>query len=188
MGVGSPGKFLNIQHRQGGIGNGFPEHRLGIGPEGGVQLLLGAVRVQEGGLHAHPLHGHRQQVVAAAVNGGAGHHMVAAAGNIENRQEIGGLAGAGQHGCGAPLQGADLCRHRVAGGICQPGVKIALGLQVKKLSHILGGGVLVGRALNDGNLPGLPVARGIAGLNTKGFHVKLLVHCGHLIDLISVIV
>ena len=33
VGVSSLGKFLDIQHSQGGVGNGLAEHHLGVGPE-----------------------------------------------------------------------------------------------------------------------------------------------------------
>ena len=55
VGVGGLGELLDVQHRQGGVGNGLAEHGLGVGPEGGVQLLLGAVGSHEGGLNAHLL-------------------------------------------------------------------------------------------------------------------------------------
>ena len=42
VGVGGLGKLFNVQHGQGGVCDGLAEHHLGVGPEGGVQLLLGA--------------------------------------------------------------------------------------------------------------------------------------------------
>ena len=33
-------KLLNVQHRQGRVGDGLAEHRLGVGPEGCLELLL----------------------------------------------------------------------------------------------------------------------------------------------------
>ena len=72
VGVGRLGELLNIQDGEGGVCNGLAEHRLGVGPEGGVQLLLGAVRVHEGELDAHALHGDGEQVEGTAVDGGGG--------------------------------------------------------------------------------------------------------------------
>ena len=40
-------KLLNVQHRQGRVGDGLAEHGLGVGPEGGVQLLLGGSRARQ---------------------------------------------------------------------------------------------------------------------------------------------
>ena len=37
-----------------------------------------------------------------------------------------------------------------------------------------------GRALNDGDLPGLAAFGAVAGLNAQGFHAQFLVHRDHL--------
>jgi hypothetical protein len=47
VGVGGGGKCFNVQHRQGGVGDGLAEHRLGVGAEGCLQLAGGAVRVHK---------------------------------------------------------------------------------------------------------------------------------------------
>ncbi len=78
MGVGVLGKLFNIQHRQGGVGNGFAKDSLGVGLEGGVQLFLGTVRGDKGGGNAHLCHGDGDQVEGAAVDGGAGRNDVVA--------------------------------------------------------------------------------------------------------------
>ena len=174
MCMGRPGKLLNVQHRQSRIGNGFSEHGLGVGPESGVQLLLGAVRVHKGGFQAHPLHGHREQVKAAAVDGRAGHNVVAAAGNVEHRQEIGRLTGAGQHGGAASLQGADFRRHCVAGRIGQTGVEIAVRLQVEQLAHVLRSSIFERGALHNGNLAGFAVSGLVPSLNAQSFRTQFL--------------
>ena len=41
VGMGSLGELLNVQHGQGRVCNGLAEDGLGVGAEGGVQLLLG---------------------------------------------------------------------------------------------------------------------------------------------------
>ena len=174
MGVGGLGELLDVQHGEGGVGDGLAEDGLGVGPEGGVQLLLGAVRVKEGGFQTHLLHGDGEQVEAAAVDGGAGDDVVAAARDIEHSHKVGGLTGGGQHGGGAALKGADFGSHRVTGGVCQPGVEVALGFQIEELAHILGGFILEGRALDDGELAGLAVAGGVARLNAQGFGTQFL--------------
>ena len=179
MGMGSLGELLDIQHRQSGIGDGLAKDGLGVGPEGGIQLFLRAVGIDEGGFQAHLLHGHREQVKAAAVDGRGCHDVVTAACDVEHRQEIGSLTGGGQHGSGAALQSADLGRHSVTGGIGQPGVEIAVGLQVEELAHILGGCIFKGRALNDRDLPGLTVPGGITSLNTQSLGSQF-VHRSHL--------
>ena len=167
--VSRGGELLNVQHRQGRVGDGLAEDSAGVGPEGGLQLFLRAVWGDEGGLDAHFGHGDGDQVEGAAVYAGGGHDVVSAVHDVEQGEKVGSLAGGGQHGGGAALQGGDLGGHIVVGGVLEAGVEIAAGLQVKKLAHVLGCGVLEGGGLDDGDLPRLAVAGGIASLDTGGF-------------------
>ena len=169
MGVGGVGELLDVQHRERGVGNGLAEEGLGVGPEGGIEFLFRAVGSHEGGLDAHLCHGDGDQVEGAAVNGGGGHDVVAAAGDVEEGEEVGRLAGGGQHGRGAAFQLTDLGGHVIVGGVLEPGVEITGGLQIEELAHVLAGGVLEGGGLDDGDLAGLAVAGGIAALHTFGF-------------------
>ena len=43
MAVGGLGKFLDIQHGEGGVGDGFTEHSLGVGTEGSVKFFFGGI-------------------------------------------------------------------------------------------------------------------------------------------------
>ena len=99
--------------------------------------------------------------------------MIAAGGDIKDGKEGCRLTGAGQHGGGAALQLADLGRHRIAGGILQSGIKIAAGLQIEKLAHIITAGIFKGGALNNGDLAGFAVSGGITALHTFGFDLKI---------------
>ncbi len=168
MAVGGGGELLDVQHGEGRVGDGLAEDGLGVGAEGSVQLLLGAVRGDEGEVDPHLLHGHGEEVVGAAVDGVGGHHVVPAGGDVEHGVEVGRLAGGGEHPHGPALQGGDLGRHGVAGGVLQAGVEVALGLQVKELAHVLAGVVLEGGGLDNGDLPGLPVAGAVAPLDADG--------------------
>ena len=58
--MGCTGKLLDVQHRQGRIGDGLPEDCLGVLPEGCVQLLVGTVRIHKSDFDAHALHGHAE--------------------------------------------------------------------------------------------------------------------------------
>ena len=167
--MGGPGELLDVQHRQGRVGDGLAEHGAGRGPESGLQLFVGAVRGDEGHLDAHLGHGDGDQVEGAAVDGGRGDDVVPAGADVEQGEEIGRLAGGGEHGGGAALQLTDLGGHVVVGGVLEAGVEIAAGLQVKELAHVLTGGVLEGGGLDDGDLPGLAVAGGVAPLDTFRF-------------------
>ena len=113
MGVGGLGELLDVQHRQGRVGDGLAEHRLGVGPEGGFQLLVGAVRGDEGDLDTHFRHGDGDQIEGTAVDGGRGDDVVPAGADVEQREEVGRLAGRGEHSGGAALQLADLGGHIV---------------------------------------------------------------------------
>ena len=169
--VGGLGELFDIQHREGRVGDGLAENGFGIGTEGGFQLLFGAVRGDEGELHAHALHGDGKEVIGAAVDGAGGHHVVPAGGDVEHRVEIGCLAGGGQHGRRAALQLRDLLRHVVAGGVLEAAVEIALGLQIEELRHIGAGVVFEGGGLDDGDLAGLAAAGAVAALDADGLDV-----------------
>ena len=171
VGVGGLGKLFNVQHGQGGVCDGLAEHNLGVRPEGGVQLLLGAQRIHEGGGDAHFSHGDRDEVEGTAVDGAGGHDVVPCLAEIEQGKEVCGLSAGGEHGGSAALQLADLFGYHVAGGVLQAGIKIAVCLQIEQLAHVLAGGVLEGGGLDDGDLTGLAVAGGVAALHTDGITV-----------------
>ena len=163
---------LNIQDGQRGVGDGFAENGLGVRPERRVQLFRRAVGGDEGEIHAHFLHGDGEEVVGAAVDGGGGDHMIAGSGDIENGEEVCGLAGGGQHRGGTALESADLRGDIIVGRILETGVEITGGLQVKELAHILARIVLESGGLDDRDLAGFSVPRGVPGLNAKRFNVR----------------
>ena len=94
--------------------------------------------------------------------------MVAAGGDIKDGKEICRLTGGGEHGGGAALQGADLRRHLVVGGILEPGVKITLGLQIEEGPHGLPGGIPEGGGLDNGNVAGLSTPGDVARVEAVG--------------------
>ena len=168
VGVGHLGELLNVQYGQGRVGNGLAKHGLGVGLEGGAQLLLAGVGGDEGGSDAHLRHGHGDKVEGAAVDGGAGDDVVPALADVEQGEEVGRLTGGGQHGGGAALHLRDFRRHIVVGGVLEPGVEVAAGLQIEQLAHVLAGVIFEGGGLDDGNLAGLAVAGGVAALYALG--------------------
>ncbi len=182
MAVGRLRKFLDVQHRESGVCNGFAEDALGVGPESGVQLLRRTVRGDEGAFHAHLRHGDGDQVEGAAVDAGGGHDVVSAAGDVKQGEEVGRLAGGGEHRRRTALQRGDLRRHIVVGGFLKPGVEIAVGLQVEQLAHVLGGSILEGGGLHNGDLTGLTVAGSVAALDADGFDFLI----AHDFELLSV--
>ncbi len=96
--------------------------------------------------------------------------MVAAGGNVEDRVEVGRLAGRGQHAGGAALHRRDFGGDIVVGGVLEAGVEVAGGLEVKELAHLLAGGVGEGGRLDDRDLAGLARLRGITGMEGRGFN------------------
>ena len=102
--------------------------------------------------------------------------MVPDVAQVEQRKEVGCLAGAGQHAGGAALQLGDFGRHRVAGGVLQAGIEVAAGLQVEQLAHLVGTVILERGALHNGNLARFAVSRVISALHTQGVDGILLAH------------
>src|SRR5699024_6770081 len=82
VGVGRLGKLFNVQHGEGGVGDGLAEHGLGVGAESGVQLFLGGGGGDEGDVDAHFGHCDRDQVEGAAVDGGGGDDVVPALADV----------------------------------------------------------------------------------------------------------
>lgn len=87
-----------------GVGDGLAKDGPGLRPEGGLQLGLGAVGVDEGEVDAHALHRDGEEVIGTAVDGGGAHHMFPAGDNVKDGVKGSRLTGGGQHGRGSPLQ------------------------------------------------------------------------------------
>ena len=111
------GKALNIEHGEGGVGNRLAKDKLGVGLEGCLELLIGAVGGNERAGQAHATHGVSQQVVGTAVDGRACDHMVAGTGHVKDREEVRSHARAREHRSGAALHLADLGGNQIARGI-----------------------------------------------------------------------
>ena len=125
------GKALNIEHGKRGVGDGLAKDELGVGLEGGLQLLIGAVGCDERAGQAHAAHSVSQQVIRAAVDGRARDHVIAGTGHVKDREEVRGHARAREHRSGAALHLADLGGNEVAGGVLQAAIEVARLLQVE---------------------------------------------------------
>ena len=136
------GKALNIEHGEGGVGDGLAKDELGVGPEGCFQLLIGAVGSNERAGNAHTAHGMGKQVVGTAVDGRARDHVIAGTGHVKDREEVRSHARAREHRSSAALHLADLGGNQITRGILQTAVEVARLLQVKQLAHVLGRVVL----------------------------------------------
>ena len=119
------GKALNIEHGKGGIGDCLAKDELGIGLEGCLELLVGAVGGNEGTGQTHALHSMGEQVVGTAVDSRARDHMIAGTGHVKDREEIRSHARAREHRSGAALHLADLGGNEIARGVLQTAVEVA---------------------------------------------------------------
>ena len=176
------GEALDVEYRERRVGDGLAEHALGVGAKCRLELFAARIGRDERALQAHAAHGVGEQVVGAAVDGGACHHVVTGAGDVEDGEEVRGLAGARQHGGGAAFELGDFCGHGIVGGVLQAGVEVAGLFQVEELAHVLGSVVLPGGGLVDRNLARLCVAGAVAalyagGADTFGHAIPLVVVC-----------
>ena len=144
------GPALDVEDLYAGVGDGLPEDQLGVGLDGGLNFLVAGVGTQEGDADAQFGKAHAQQVEGAAVDVVGGDDMVPGAGDVEHREEIGGLARRREDGTHAALQVVDLGRHGVYRGVLQTGVEVAALFQVEELAHLVRRFIFKGSALNDG--------------------------------------
>ena len=163
---------FDIQHVHGRIGQGLAEHGPGVGADGLFDLGVIGPLIHEGHFDAHFFQRHGEQIEGAAVDAGHADHMVAAPGQVEDGDKVGSLPRRGAQGADATFQSRDLLLHGVHRGVAQTGVEKAGSFQVKKLGHFGRGVISKGRALHDGQYPGLTVLGGIARMQAKrfGFH------------------
>lgn len=79
VGVGDAREFFNVQHYDGGIGDGLSEYGLGVGAELLLNLLLRCVGVHKGYLDPHALHGHGEEIDGTAIDGGGADKVISGA-------------------------------------------------------------------------------------------------------------
>ena len=153
------GKFFNIQHRQRGVSDNLAKHSLRVLLKGSVQLRLRRIRRNEGRRHAHLRQRHSNQIIGAAIDRGGRNNVAACLTDVEEREEVGRLAGGCQHSRNATLQLCKLRCHIIAGRVLQTRVKITGRLQVEQPAHLLARIVLKGSGLDNRNLTRLAAAR-----------------------------
>ena len=172
------GEFLYVEHLQRGVGNGFAEEGFCLGAEGGGYLVLAGIGVYEGDADAEFLHRHGEEVVRAAIDARGAYEVVARLANVEHGVEVGRLPAGGEHPSHAAFECRYLGRHRIAGGVLQPGVEVAFVFQVEEAGHLLAGVVFECGALVYGQYAGFALAGFPTGLHAKGFgrkHIQRLV-------------
>ena len=68
VGVGDSRKPLDIQHAHSGVIQGLAENELGLGTEGGFELLVRGVLIDECNVDAELFHRHAEEVERASVD------------------------------------------------------------------------------------------------------------------------
>ena len=125
------GKAFNIEHSQRGIGDGLAKDELGVGLEGGLQLLIGAVGCDERAGQPHATHGVGEQIVRATIDSRARDHVIAGTGHVKDREEVRSHARTREHRGGAALHLTNLGGNEVTGGVLETAVEVTRLLQVE---------------------------------------------------------
>ena len=111
-----------------------------------------------------------QQVVGSAVEAGAGHHVVAGLGDVQDREGLGGLAGAEQQRREPAFQTGHALFHGVLGGVADPGVDGGEFGEREAVGGAFGAGEDERRRLVDRQRPGAGGGvRLLAGVDLAGF-------------------
>ena len=82
------GEALDVEYRERWVGDGLAEHALGVGAKCRLKLLVACIGRDERALQAHAAHGVGEQVVGAAVDGGACHHVVTGAAMLKTAKKF----------------------------------------------------------------------------------------------------
>ena len=102
--------------------------------------------------------------------------MIAAGADVEDGVEGSRLTGGGQHGGSTAFQSGDAGGDGIVCGVLEPGVEIAGGFQIEELAHVFAGVIFEGGALNNRDLAGFAVFRGIACMEAFGFQFHRVTH------------
>lgn len=154
----------DVEHVAARVGQGLGEEQLGVrlgGRPPGVQVVL---VVDEADLDAELGQRVVQQVVGAAVEGGAGHQVVARTGEVEDGRGRRRRTRCEGHRGHAALQRRDPLFQDVLGGVHDPRVDVARFGQAEQIGAVLGVAEDERRRLVDRRGPG---ARGRVGCRAR---------------------
>eukprot|EP01084_Bolivina_argentea_P309168 534749_1 len=147
LGLGEGGEGSQVDHGGVGVGGGLGEHQLGVGLDGGLDVLeVGEVNEVEG--HAHAGEEDAAGTVGTTVGAVGDDGVVTGAHEGGEDGGAGGHAGAEGGGAVGTLEGGDTVIKGLDGGVGAAGVGVALGA-------VLGDGLLdEGGRLVDGGQDG----------------------------------
>ena len=115
-----------------------PKNALVFGPDGGAPGVQVVGVVDERGLDAQLGQRVVEQVVRAAVQPRAGHDVVAGAGEVEDRERLGGLTGRQEQGRHAAFECGDALLDDVLGRVHDAGVDVARLGEAEQCGGVVG--------------------------------------------------
>lgn len=142
------------------VGDGLREERLGVRPDGGAPRVEVVGVRHEADLDAELGQRVVQQVVGAAVQPRRGHHVVAGAGDVEDREGRGSLPGRQEQRGHATLESGDALLDHIGGRVHDAGVDVARLGQPEQRGGVVGVAERVRRRLVDRQRPGIGGAVG----------------------------
>ncbi len=168
-----------VQHVDLGVGDRFGEERFGVRPHRAAPRLQVVGIGHEADVDTQ--FGQRivEQVVGAAVEPRAGDNVVAGAGQVQDRERLGGLTGRQEQGGHTALQRGDPLFDDVGGRVADPGVDVAFNLQSEQGRGVCGVVEGVGRGLVDRQGAGFGErVRLLAGVDLFGLERPVLGRIG----------
>ena len=147
--VGHPGDAGGVQHVDLRVGDGLGEERLGVRPHGGPPRVQVVGVLDEADIDAQLRQRVVEQVVGAAVEPGTGHDVIARAGDVQNRERLGGLTRGQEQRRHAAFQRGDALFDDVGGRVADAGVDVARDFQPEQRRGVCGVVEHVGRGLVD---------------------------------------
>jgi len=128
----------NVEHVKPRVAHGFAKKEFGVGPHRSAPAV-DVAGLDEGGVDAKAAQRVVQQVLAAAIERGAGHDVAAGAHQRGNAQVQRGLAAGHGNGANTAFERADaLLQHRV-GRVADAAVDMAGALQVEQRLGVVAG-------------------------------------------------
>lgn len=137
-GVRDVGDAPDVEDVAARVAEGLREQGLGVRSYGGPPRVEVVGVLDEGHLDAEPRQGVPEQVVRAAVEGGAGDDVIAGRGEVQEREGLRGLPRGEGDGGDTAFEGGDALFEGVLGGVVDAGVDVAGFGQGEEVGRVLG--------------------------------------------------